>query len=457
MCERSCPPTGVVETLISERILLEIHVPQPHAVRDGVAELAVEERERVVDRLRVRAPVRTRLEAFKVRHVVALVHEQLAVQRRRGEVLAHLAVAAEVAPVVRVRGGQHVHARPQVEFGDRAVVAFHGPPLVLRVAVEHERRELAAGLLLHERAPVVEHVHGHAVVALEVVDHLPPFRRVAPAVRVHAQALGLGGHLHRLERGRGILEGGAQTRHVVPVLSAEILHERAAHRLRLVARHRTELLEVIGVPREILAPRAVRHVHAEQVASVFVDQVADEPAVVGRDLLARLHGRKRLARQVLPRDLHPGRHLGDELLVRVQLAPPVGRRHEEARQELRRRVPAQRRVELGVVVGRVERPVRAPVGMLVVRERAEHGEQVKALAGHLPHVRLLQLPLPEEERRHRCAVAEKPRRAIKVLHLPGHRRTGDPGHRARSQNPFHQSRPKLQAKSSKLYNSALPS
>ena len=93
-------------------------------MRDGVAELAVEKREGVVYGLCMGAMVRVRLEHFKMRHVVAFVHKQLAVQRRGREILPHFAVAAQVAPMVRVGRREHIHARAGIERRDCTMVAF---------------------------------------------------------------------------------------------------------------------------------------------------------------------------------------------------------------------------------------------------------------------------------------------------------------------------------------------
>ena len=204
-------------------------------------------------------------------------------------------------------------------------------------------------------------------------------------------------------------------RNVVAVLPAQVADKRLAHRLGEVSPRaaRTAGTAQHDVPAEMLAARTVRHVDSHQVVAVAVDQVAHGLTVVRRKLLAALERRERFPRRsALARR---GEHMP---LAGVGDAPPVRRGVEDAREERRLRRPREEVVDVGVLVLHPERAVLAPVRMPVVRERAEHREEVHACGGHVPRVLLLRLPLPEHHRRDGLPVMVQPRRAVQLRHAP---------------------------------------
>ena len=90
-------PHGIDELRIAKRSAREVHVPESRTVRDGHAKLAVEKRKRLLHRVHGAAAIGAFLPLFEMRHVVALVDEELAVQRCAREVLALHAVLAQPA------------------------------------------------------------------------------------------------------------------------------------------------------------------------------------------------------------------------------------------------------------------------------------------------------------------------------------------------------------------------
>ena len=141
--------------------------------------------------------------------------------------------------------------------------------------------------------------------------------------------------------------------------------------------------------------------------------MAHRPAVVRRKLLAALERRKRLAHlhSLPPRSIYMP-------LARVRDAPPVRRGVEDTREERGLRRPREKVVDVRILVFHPERAVLAPVGMLVVRKRAEHREDVHAGGRQVLCVLLLRLPLPEHHCRNGFPVVVQPRCAVQLGDTP---------------------------------------
>ena len=396
-------------------------------MRDGIAEGAVEEVDALEEVRRAAAPVGVRLELFEMRHVVALVHEELAVQGRAREVAAHRAVLAGGTAVVGVGGREHVEMRRAVGLGDGAVVALDGPALVLRVAVEGEGGEGALRDVLDDAGEVVEGFHRGGVHAGEVVGHAAVRCGVAPdAVHVEPEARRHGGHGGRLERDGLIPPGRAQTGDVAAVAGSQKRPETGGHgrggvgEAGLLQGRVADLRK--GVPREVLAPWSFRDVDTQQVPSVAAVEEVDGGAV---GVAAR--AAERLARVGDARDRAVGA-LGirrEDVRVRVDDAlpgmlrrPPVGGRVEEARQQRRLRREGSHPVENLRLVGHAAEALLQPVGVGIVAEAAERREEVDARAGHCAHVLVQQLPLPEENGRDGLPVAVEAGRAVQLRDAP---------------------------------------
>ena len=411
---------------MAEGVALEVHVPEADAVRDGVAEGAVEEVDALEEVRRAAAPVGVRLELFEVRHVVALVHEELAVQGRAREVAAHRAVLAGGTAVVGVEGREHVEMGRAVGLGDGAVVALDGPALVLRVAVEGEGGEGALRDVLDDAGEVVEGFHRGGVHAGEVVGHAAVPCGVAPdAVHVEPEARRHGGHGGRLERDGLVPPGRAQTGDVA-VAGSQKRPEAGGHgrggvgEAGLLQGRAADLRK--GVPREVLAPGSFRDVDTQQVPSVAAVEEVDGGAV---GVAAR--AAERLARVGDARDRAVGA-LGirrEDIRVRVDDAlpgmlrrPPVGGRVEEARQQRRLRREGPHPVEDLRLVGHAAEALLQPVGVGIVAETAERREEVDARAGHCAHVLVQQLPLPEENGRDGLPVAVEAGRTVQLRDAP---------------------------------------
>ena len=406
----------------------QVHEPEPHAVRKRHPELAVENRQRLVDVLREGAAVGTLLEPLEVRHVVPLVDEELAVEGCRGEVLAHLPVLPGTAAVVGVRRGEAVEVPRTVGPRDRAVVALERPPLVLRVAVEDDGRQPSARDLLHDPGVEVEHVDRHAVHALEVVGDAAARRRIPPALPVEAEALR---HARNLRRGEvdPVVPPGLAQRPDGAVLLPEVAAERRGHRRGDVpeAALLRRIVRPAGdgerLPAEVLAPRPVRHVDAHEPVAVLRHQLPHGLGVARRDLVPRLPARERLP----DGDVAPGRRMRvgpADGLAGIRGDPPVRRRGEKTRQDRGGRIPAEQRVQRPLLELRGDPSVLPPVGVLVVESCGEARVEADAGCGQRPDVLLLRDGLPEEERGDGTPAAQQTRRAADLTDPPAIRSLG---------------------------------
>ena len=156
--------------------------------------------------------------------------------------------------------------------------------------------------------------------------------------------------------------------------------------------------------------------------AIAVQQMADRLSVDGTRLTAKDLARKRFARngailQVLGRR-QDGRIRIADLLLRMRGDPPVGGRIEKTRQKGGLRRPGEDLVQISVLVGHARKALGFPVGVRIMGKRAEDAELVDANGRHRLRVLLLDLPLPEEHRRHGLPVLIKPRSTVQRRHAP---------------------------------------